>query len=105
MSIAFIGIAASLSNTIPRCKETYDHMMLYQETLKPDKEVQSIVEQYRTGQFLPKPILYQNYFYGASKDQLFGVPLEEITKIQGSLVPTLISEGLSVIESGNKKDI
>lgn len=42
-------------------------MMLYQETLKPDKDVQVIVEQYRTGQFNPKPILYENYFSGTAK--------------------------------------
>jgi hypothetical protein len=59
-------MAASLSNAIPRCKETFDNMMLYQETLKPDKDVEFIVEQYRTGQFCPRPILYENYFHGAS---------------------------------------
>lgn len=64
--IAFISVAASLSNTIPRSKETFDNMMLYQETLKPDKDVQFIVEQYRTGQFNPKPILYENYFHGTA---------------------------------------
>lgn len=63
---AFISMAASLSNTIPRCKETFDNMMLYQETLKPDKDVQFIVEQYRTGQYCPKPILYENYFHSVA---------------------------------------
>lgn len=62
----FISLAASLSNTIPRCKETFDNMMLYQETLEPDKDVQFIVEQYRTGQYNPRPILYENYFHGTS---------------------------------------
>lgn len=64
---AFISVAASLSNTIPRCKETFDNMMLYQETLEPDKDVQFIVEQYRTGQYNPRPILYENYFEGTAK--------------------------------------
>ena len=75
-------------------------MMLYQETLKPDKDVQLVVEQYRTGQFNPQPILYQNYFHGTAKDQLFGVSLEEITKSQCVLVPKIVSLGLSIIESG-----
>ncbi|CEP13185.1 hypothetical protein [Parasitella parasitica] len=93
-----------------------------QETLKPDKDVQFIVEQYRTGQYCPKPILYENYFHSAAAgsclqfccwpqsnialhyhntttDQLFGVSLEEITKVQGSMVPRLITIGLSVIEA------
>ncbi|KAI9254735.1 hypothetical protein EDC94DRAFT_696706 [Helicostylum pulchrum] len=95
----FISVAASLSNTIPRSKETFDNMMLYQETLEPDKDVQFIVEQYRTGQYNPRPVLYENYFDGTAKDQLFGVPLDEITRTQSSLVPQLVSQGLSVIES------
>ncbi|KAG1279200.1 hypothetical protein G6F65_007301 [Rhizopus arrhizus] len=92
--------AASLSNTIPRYKETVDNMMLYQETLKPDKDVQIIVEQHRTGQFVPRPILYENYFYGTAHHQLFGVPLDEITRTEGTLVPQFISKGIAAIESG-----
>ncbi|KAG2213980.1 hypothetical protein INT47_001250 [Mucor saturninus] len=97
----FISVAASLSNTIPRCKETFDNMMLYQETLEPDKDVQFIVEQYRTEcpefYFLTRVYpLYQKL----KADQLFGVHLEEITRAQPSLVPPLVSQGLSVIESG-----
>lgn len=98
--------------------------MLYQETLKPDKDVQFIVEQYRTGQYCPKAILYENYFHSVAAgtyllavlllslhilniayhtDQLFGVSLEEITRVQGTMVPQLITVGLSVIESGKFK--
>lgn len=67
----FISVAASLSNTIPRCKETFDNMMLYQETLEPDKDVQLIVEQYRTGRYNPRPILYENYFHGTGTGKSF----------------------------------
>lgn len=63
---AFITMAATLSNTIPLCAELYDRMMLYQETLKPDKDVEFIVEQYRTGRFCPRPILYNNFYYGSA---------------------------------------
>ncbi|ORE15943.1 Rho GTPase activation protein, partial [Rhizopus microsporus] len=96
----FISVAASLSNTIPRYKETVDNMMLYQETLKPDKDVQVIVEQHRTGQFCPRPVLYENYFYGAAHHQLFGVALDEVTRTEGTLIPNFMSKGMSVIESG-----
>lgn len=74
--------------------------MLYQETLKPDKDVQMIVEQYRTGQFIPRPILYENYFYGTSRHQLFGVSLEDLSRNEASLIPRFISSGISFIESG-----
>lgn len=71
LNLVFVSMAASLSNTIPRSKETYDRMMLYQETLKPDKDVQYIVEQYRTGRFCPRPILYENYFVGAAYGKVY----------------------------------
>ena len=115
-------------------------MMLYQETLKPDKDVQFIVEQYHTGRFCPRPPLYVNYFHGAAMgiyyinkykyknipflpffffsqkilnifrnlylfyiyiyiDKLFGVSLEEYAQIHKVVVPPLISQGLSAIES------
>ena len=61
-----MSTAAILSNSIPFYKELYDRMMLYQETLKPDKDVQFIVEQYHTGRFCPRPPLYVNYFHGAA---------------------------------------
>ncbi|KAG2221470.1 hypothetical protein INT45_005011, partial [Circinella minor] len=96
---AFVSTAAILSNSIPFYKELYDRMMLYQETLKPDKDVQFIVEQYHTGRFCPRPPLYVNYFHGAAIDQLFGVSLEEYAHIHKVVVPPLISQGLSAIES------
>lgn len=60
-----------MSNSIPISKEIFDRMMLYQETLKPDKDVQYIVEQYRTGRFCPRPFIYKNYFYGSAMGKYF----------------------------------
>ncbi|KAL0091532.1 hypothetical protein J3Q64DRAFT_1320116 [Phycomyces blakesleeanus] len=100
---AFISIAASLSNTIPLCKEMYDRMMLYQETLRPDKDVRFIVEQYRTGRYCPRPIIYQNHFHGPASGQVFGISLEELARARQLIVPPLISQGLVVIESGFTK--
>ncbi|KAG0168065.1 hypothetical protein DFQ28_006957 [Apophysomyces sp. BC1034] len=96
---AFISVAAALSNTIPLCKEMYDRIMLYQETFQPDKDVQFIVEQYHTGRFYPRPIIYVNHFFGCASDQVFGVSLEDYAQTHKTTVPPLISHGLSIIES------
>ncbi|CAO3597455.1 unnamed protein product [Absidia cylindrospora] len=96
---AFISMAAAFSNTIPIYKDTYDRMMLYQETLQPDKDIQVIVEQYRTSKFCPRPILYENYFSGAVSEQLFGTPIENVVEVEKTQVPLLIVNGLAVIES------
>ncbi|KAI8145913.1 hypothetical protein BJV82DRAFT_602723 [Fennellomyces sp. T-0311] len=96
---AFVSTAAILSNSIPFYKELYDRMMLYQETLKPDKDVEFIVEQYRTGRFCPRPLVYVNFFHGTAMDQIFGVPLDEYAQIHKVVVPPFISQGLAAIES------
>ncbi|KAI9277768.1 hypothetical protein BY458DRAFT_504009 [Sporodiniella umbellata] len=101
----FISLAASLSNTIPRYKETVDTMMLYQETLVPAKDVQMIVEQHRTGQFCPRPILYENYFYGTGHHQLFGVSLSEILRTEGGQVPVFVALALAKIEKDHTIDL
>ncbi|KAI8343491.1 hypothetical protein BC941DRAFT_411554 [Chlamydoabsidia padenii] len=95
---AFISMAAAFSNTIPIYKDIYDRMMLYQETLRPDKDIQAIVEQYRTSRFCPRPILYENYFSRAASSQLFGVPLEDVSQREKTQVPLIITNGLAVIE-------
>ncbi|CAO3636223.1 unnamed protein product [Cunninghamella echinulata] len=96
---AFISMAAAFSNTIPIYKDLYDQMMLYQETLNPEKDIQAIVEQYRIGKFCPRPILYENYFYGSVNNQLFGVPLQNVVDNEKTHIPLLLENGLSIIES------
>ncbi|CAO3640373.1 unnamed protein product [Cunninghamella blakesleeana] len=96
---AFISMAATFSNTIPIYKDLYDEMMLYQETLNPEKDIQAIIEQYRIGKFCPRPILYENYFYGLVNYQLFGVPLQNVIDNEQTHVPLLLENGLLVIET------
>ncbi|KAI9308719.1 hypothetical protein BJ944DRAFT_227507 [Cunninghamella echinulata] len=96
---AFISMAAAFSNTIPIYKDLYDQMMLYQETLNPEKDIQAIVEQYRIGKFCPRPILYENYFYGSVNNQLFGVPLQNVVENENTHIPLLLENGLTIIES------
>lgn len=73
---AFTTLAATMSNIIPNCKDTYDRLMLYQETLRPAADVQYIVEQYRTGRYCPRPILYVDFHnrprQGKRKENVFG---------------------------------
>jgi hypothetical protein len=41
-------------------------MMVFQESLKPDQDIQYIVQQYAVSGFAPKAILYDNYYHGIS---------------------------------------
>ncbi|KAL0081056.1 hypothetical protein J3Q64DRAFT_1753454 [Phycomyces blakesleeanus] len=95
----FATITTLLANTLPLFSETYDCINIYQEAIRPDKEVQFIVEQYRTGRFCPRPILYENHYEGPAVDQVFGVALDEVAQYNQSLVPPFIANAINSIAS------
>lgn len=97
---AFITMGTTLNDTLSIAKETYNRILLVQELLKPEQDIQFIVEQLKTGLFCPKPIIYENYYYGSAIHQLFSVPLEEVAQVYGVYVPPIINKGLEIIESG-----
>ncbi|GAN01545.1 rhoGAP and Fes/CIP4 domain protein [Mucor ambiguus] len=104
---AFVTMATALSGTLPMFKETYDRITLFQEPLKPEQNIHYIVEQFKTGEYCPRPMIYENYYHGAAIDQIFGVPLEEVAQIYGSYVPPIVNKGLKIIDAGlalKKKD-
>lgn len=57
---------ASMSVLIPQDKLVIEEMMVFQESLKPDQDIQFIVQQYAVASFSPKAILYDNYYHGIS---------------------------------------
>lgn len=57
---------ASMSVVIPQDKLVIEEMMVFQESLKPDQDIQFIVQQYAVASFSPKAILYDNYYHGTS---------------------------------------
>ena len=63
--IVLLDIAASLSNIIAGIQASVDNMLLYQETIQPEKDLRFIVESYRTGEFVPKVLVYENYYNSA----------------------------------------
>ncbi|CEP14356.1 hypothetical protein [Parasitella parasitica] len=97
---AFMTMSTALSGTLPMFNETYNRIALFQETLKPEQDIHYIVEQFKTGDYCPRPMIYENYYYGAAMDQIFGVPLEEVAQIYGSYVPPVVSKGLKIIDEG-----
>lgn len=57
-----LDISAALSNIIPGIQASVDNMLLYQETIQPEKDLRFIIESYRTGEFVPKVLVYENYY-------------------------------------------
>lgn len=57
-----LDFSGSISNVIPTLQSTVDHMMLYQETIQPLGDLRYLLENYRTGGFVPRVQAYENYY-------------------------------------------
>lgn len=63
--LAFLNFAAIFSNIISITQSVADHLLIFQEALRPTNDVQYVIEQYRTGAFVPMPTLYNNFYHGS----------------------------------------
>lgn len=57
-----LDFSGAVSNVIPSLQSTVDKMMLFQETIQPLGDVRYLLENYRTGPFIPKVTTYENYY-------------------------------------------
>lgn len=57
-----LDFSGAISNVIPGLQSTVDHMMLYQETIQPLGDLRYLLENYRTGGFVPRIQVYENYY-------------------------------------------
>ena len=57
-----LDFSGAISNVIPSLRSTVDQMMLFQETVQPLADLRYMLENYRTGPFVPKVITYENYY-------------------------------------------
>lgn len=58
----FLDFSGAIGNVIPSLQSAVDSMMLYQETVQPLGDLRYLLENYRTGPFLPKVVTYENYY-------------------------------------------
>lgn len=57
-----LDFSGAVSNVIPSLQSTVDKMMLFQETVQPLGDLRYMLENYRTGPFVPKVTTYENYY-------------------------------------------
>jgi hypothetical protein len=57
-----LDFSGAVSNVIPSLQSTVDNMMLFQETVQPLGDLRYLLENYRTGQFIPRVTTYENYY-------------------------------------------
>jgi hypothetical protein len=58
-----LDFSGAVSNVIPSLQSTVDKMMLFQETIQPNRDLKFLLENYRTGNFVPKVQIYENYYH------------------------------------------
>ncbi|KIX00161.1 uncharacterized protein Z518_10298 [Rhinocladiella mackenziei CBS 650.93] len=93
-----LDFSGAISNSIPSFQSQVDHMMLYQETIQPLGDLRYLLENYRTGAFVPKATPYENY-YGSVEDQTFGVDLEARARADRKRVPIIVTSILTFLDN------
>ena len=92
-----LDLSGAIGNVIPGLQSQVDNMMLYQETIQPLGDLRYLLENYRSGPYLPKVVPYENY-YGSVEDQTFGVDLEARARADRKRVPTIITSILMFLD-------
>lgn len=93
-----LDFSGAISNSIPSFQSQVDHMMLYQETINPLGDLRYLLENYKTGPFIPKVTPYENY-YGSVDDQVFGVDLEARARADKKRVPVIVTAILTYLDN------
>jgi hypothetical protein len=110
-----LDFSGAVSNVIPSLQSTVDKMMLFQETVQPLGDLRYMLENYRTGPFVPRVTTYENYYNSVDgeipshshawrctnnyAEQTFGVDLEARARSDKKRVPVLITTVLTFLDN------
>lgn len=81
---------ASVAKTIDGMNDSVARMSLHEQLIDPLKDLDYLIERYKTGHYAPKPVVYDNFF-NASKVQTFGVDLKHSAYFIPSCIEFLTS--------------
>lgn len=96
-----LDFSGAISNVIPSLQSTVDHMMLFQETVQPLSDLRYLLENYRTGQFVPRVQIYENY-YNRVDEQIFGVDIEARARADRKRVPVIVTTLLMFLDNSKQ---
>lgn len=92
-----LDFSGTIGNVIPSLQSTVDKMVLFQETVQPVGDLRYLLENYRTGSFVPKVVVYENY-YNKVDEQTFGVDLEARARADKKRVPAIVTTILTYLD-------
>ena len=78
--------STAVSKSFAVLERTTERMCLHEETIDTQKDFCYLVDRYRTGEYAPQPVTYNNFFKRGEKIQTFGVDLEN----SAYLVPQML---------------
>lgn len=93
-----LDFSGAIGNVLPIIQSAVDKMMLFQETIQPQGDLRYLLENYRTGRFAPKVVIYENY-YNKVDEQTFGVDLEARARADKKRVPIIITAILTYLDN------
>lgn len=93
-----LDFSGAISNVIPSLQSTVDSMMLFQETVQPLGDLRYLLENYRTGNFVPRVTVYESY-YNTSDEQTFGIDVEQRAVADRKRVPSIVTTILTFLDS------
>lgn len=82
--------SASIGKTLDNMSESVSRMALYEQFVDPLKDLDYLIERYKTGTYAPKPVVYDNFF-NSTKIQSFGVDLKYSSHVVSSCIEYLTS--------------
>ncbi|KAJ2080687.1 Rho-GTPase-activating protein 8 [Coemansia sp. RSA 988] len=74
-----------------------DRLDVYEESIKPQQDIQWGIENYGTGRFAPCPILFRPFGLSSAEFQIFGVALDEQLLVSHKSIPLFPAKTLSLI--------
>lgn len=92
-----LDFSGTIGNVIPSLQSTVDKFVLFQETVQPAGDLRYLLENYRTGSFVPKVVVYENY-YNKIDEQTFGVDLEARARVDKKRVPIIVTTILTYLD-------
>ncbi|KAG4087339.1 hypothetical protein H8356DRAFT_1010954 [Neocallimastix lanati (nom. inval.)] len=75
----------------------YDHDKLFLETIQPERDLNQVINQCRTGTTHIPVTIYESYYYSPGHFQTFGVFLDQLVMSNGTNVPIIVKKCLSAI--------
>lgn len=93
-----LDFSGAIGNVIPSLQSGVDKMMLFQETVQPLGDSRYLLENYRTGTYAPRVVVYENY-YNQVDEQTFGVDIEARARADRKRVPLIVTTILTFLDS------